>query len=224
MEDRMPAFRKNKDKPSAEESNIEPAENKKVEFETPSDIKPAKKGPGFFVRLLRAIGIGVLLLALGAAALFFTVSQPRTNELNEQIKTLQGNVSAAEAKVTEANAEVERLKVVESELTKAKSDIADLQSQLDKTSAKRSVYEIQSNVNTARIALLNDDTARAEQTVQYLNQNMSTLEVPAFPDIRKSLETRLPVIQSAIATDKNKALTELEALFNDMLLLADNIK
>ena len=220
----MPAFRKNKDKPSAEEGTIEPAENKKVEFETPSDTKPAKKRPGFFVRLLRAVGIGVLLLALGAAALFFTISQPKTNELNEQIKTLQGNVSAAEAKVTEANTEVERLKSVESELAKAKSDIADLQSQLDKASAKKSVYEIQSNVNTARIALLQGDSVRAEQSITYLIQNLNSLAVPAFPDITKNLETRLTGIQTTITSDKTKAQSDLEALFNDLVLLADNIK
>lgn len=220
----MPAFRKNKEKQPAEEGPIEPAENKKVEFETPTDAKPAKKGPGFFVRLLRAIGIGVLLLALGAAALFFTVSQPKTNELNEQIKTLQGNVSAAEAKVTEANTEVERLKSVESELTKAKSDIANLQSQLDKTSAKRSVYEIQSNVNAARIALLQGDSTRAEQSITYLIQNLSSLVVPAFPDITKNLESRLVGIQTIITADKIKAQSDLEALFNDLVLLADNIK
>lgn len=220
----MPAFRKDKNKHTAEEGNIEPAENKKVEFETPTDAKPAKKGPGFFVRLLRAIGIGVLLLALGAAALFFTVSQPKTKELNEQIKTLQGNVSAAEAKVTEANAEVERLKGVESELAKAKSDIAALQSQLDKVSAKKSVYEIQSNVNTARIALLQGDSTRAEQSITYLIQNLNSLAVPAFPDITKNLETRLTGIQTTITSDKTKAQSDLEALFNDLVLLADNIK
>jgi septal ring factor EnvC (AmiA/AmiB activator) len=224
MEDKMPAFRKNKEKQSAEEGNIEPAENKKVEFETPTDTKPAKKSPGFFVRLLRAIGIGVLLLALGAAALFFTVTQPRANELNDQIKTLQGNVSAAEAKVTEANTEVERLKTVESELAKAKSDIANLQSQLEKTSAKKSVYEIQSNVNAARIALLEGNSTRAEQSIMYLIQNLNSLAVPAFPDITKNLETRLTGIQTNITTDKTKALTDLEALFNDLVLLADNIK
>ncbi len=195
-----------------------------MEFETPTDVKPVKKGPGFFVRLLRAIGIGVLLLALGAAALFFTVSQPKTNELNEQIKTLQGNVSAAEAKVTEANTEVERLKSVESELAKTKSDIASLQSQLDKTSAKRSVYEIQSNVNAARIALLQGDSTRAEQSITYLIQNLSSLVVPAFPDITKNLESRLVGIQTIITADKTKAQSDLEALFNDLVLLADNIK
>lgn len=220
----MSAFRKNKEKQPAEEGNIETAENKKVEFETPADTKPVKKSTGFFVRLLRAVGIGVLLLALGAAALFFTVSQPKTNELNEQIKTLQGNVSAAEAKVTEANAEVERLKGIESELAKAKNDIADLQSQLDKVRAKKSVYEIQSNVNTARIALLQGDSARAEQSITYLIQNLSSLAVPAFPDITKNLETRLTGIQTTITSDKTKAQSDLEALFNDLVLLADNIK
>lgn len=220
----MPATRKNKEEQSADEGNIESEKNKKVEFETPTDTKPAKKRTGFFVRLGRALGIGVLLIALGAAALFFAFSQPKTNELNEQIKTLQENISAAEAKVTEANTEVERLKSVESELTKAKNDIADLQSQLDKVSAKKSVYEIQSNVNAARIALLQGDSTRAEQSITYLIKNLNLLAVPAFPDITKNLETRLTGIQTTITSDKAKAQLDLEALFNDLVLLADNIK
>ena len=219
----MPILRKNKknDIPDGDKSGSM-EETKKWPEST--DEKSAKKSPGKFNKFLRAVGIGALLIALGAAGLFFAVYQPRTNDLNAQIKTLQANVTAAEAKVTTANAEVGRLKTVEADLTKAKSDIASLQSQLDKVSAKKSVYEIQSNVNTARIALLKDDSARAEQSIAYLIQNLSSLEVPAFPDITKNLETRLTGIQTSITTDKTKALSDLEALFNDLVLLADNIK
>jgi phage-related protein len=217
----MPILRKNKKKEFAEEAKT--GEENMTVAESPKEKEP-KKSPGKFNRFLRAVGIGALLIALGAAGLFLAVYQPRTNELNNQIKTMQGNVSAADAKVTTANAEVERLKAVETDLTKAKADLTSLQAQLDKVSAKKSVYEIQSNVNTARIALLKDDTARAGQSLQYLIQNLSTLEVPAFPDITKNLETRLTGIQTAMPTDKTKALSDLEALFNDLVLLADNIK
>jgi hypothetical protein len=219
----MPIIRKDKKKEISEEEKPEMQEEAKDISESTAE-KSTKKSPSKFNRFLRAVGFGILLIVLGAAGLFFAVYLPRSNEFNTQIKTIQANVTAAEAKVTTANTEVARLKAVEAQLTQAKSEIASLQTQLDKVSAKKSVYEIQSNVNTARIALLKDDSARAEQSIKYLIQNLSTLEVPAFPDITKNLETRLTGIQSAITIDKTKALSDLEALFNDLVLLADNIK
>jgi hypothetical protein len=220
----MPIIGKNKKKGILDEEKSTMTEESKSVDEATVNEKTPKKAPGKFNRFLQAVGIGILLLALGAAALFFAVYQPRANELNAQIKTLQANVTTADAKVTSANSEIDRLKTVEADLAKAKSDIVSLQAGLDKASAKKSVYEIQSNVNTARIALLNNDSARAEQSITYLIQNLNSLAVPAFPDITKNLETRLAGIQTTITTDKIKALADLEALFNDLVLLADNIK
>ena len=126
--------------------------------------------------------------------------------------------------MNKAKTEIEGLKAVEAQLAQSKSDLITLQGKLDKVSAQKSVYEIQSNVNTARVALLKEDSARAAQSLEYIIQNLSALEVPAFPDITKNLETRLTGIRTTITTDKTKALIDLEALFNDLVLLADNIK
>lgn len=220
----MPLIGKKKKNATAGEEKVDGVEESKSSGSNHAAEKPVKKAPGKFNNFLRAVGVGALLIILGAAAMLFAVYQPRVNDLTGQIKTLQANVTAADAKTTAANTEVDRLKSVEADLTKAKSDLAALQVELDKVSAKKSVYEIQSNVNTARIALLNNDSARAEQSIKYLIQNLGSLAVPAFPDITKNLETRLTGIQTTITTDKTKALTDLEALFNDLVLLADNIK
>jgi cell division protein FtsB len=186
--------------------------------------KSEKKSSSKFSRFLRTVGIGIMLLALGAAALFVAVYIPQTNALQAQIKAAQSEVTTAKAEVTTAKSEIKGLKAVETQLTQAKSDIVTLQGKLDKVSAQRSVYQIQSNVNTARVALLQIDSARAAQSLEYIIQNLSALAVPAFPDITKNLESRLTTIRTTIATDQTKALSELEALFNDLVLLADNIK
>ena len=179
--------------------------------------KSGKKASSKFSRFLRMVGVGILLVTFGAAALFLAVYIPQTDGLKAQIKTAQSEAAIAKT-------EIERLKAVEVQLTQAKSDLVTLQGKLDKVSAQKSVYEIQSNVNTARIALLKDDSARAGQSLEYLIQNLSALEVPAFPDITKNLETRLTNIRTSIIVDRVKALNDLEALFNDLVLLADNIK
>jgi len=181
--------------------------------------KSGKKASSKFSRFLRMIGVGILLVTLGAAALFLTVYIPQTDGLKAQIKT-------AQSEATIARTEIGRLKAVETQLIQAKSDLVTLQGKLDKVSAQKSVYQIQSNVNTARIALLQTpkDSARAAQSLEYIIQNLGALEVPAFPDITKNLETRLTTIRTTITTDPPKALSDLEALFNDLVLLADNIK
>ena len=186
--------------------------------------KPVKKASSKFSRFLRMVGVGILLVTFGAAVLFLAVYIPQTDDLKAQVKAAQTEVATAKAEVTTAKTEVERLKTVEAQLTQAKSDLVTLQGKLDKVSAQKSVYEIQSNVNTARIALLQIDSARAAQSLEYLIQNLKALAVPAFPDITKNLETRLTNIRTTITTDQTKALSDLEALFNDLVLLADNIK
>jgi len=228
----MSTTRKNKqEKVPAEEAAKEEtkfeAEKPRGEEPTsgePSKEKPARKSPGKFQRFLRSVAVGLILIAVGAAALFFGVYQPRVNELNAQIKSLQAEVGAANAKVTAASQEGDRLKSVESELNQAKEEISNLKKQLDIMSAKKSVYQIQSDVNAARVALLLDDITGAEQSIKYLIQNLNTLNVPAFPDITKNLETRLINIQTLISTDKDTALENLKELYNDMIRLADNIK
>jgi len=221
----MPELKKHKkneipnEEPTAMTEEAKPAEEHLPE-------KSEKKAPSKFSRFLRMVGVGILLVTLGAAALFLAVYIPQTDDLKAQIKAAQTEVNAAKAEVTTANTEIGGLKAVEAKLTQAKSDLVTLQGKLDKVSAQKSVYQIQSNVNTARIALLQTpkDSARAAQSLGYIIQNLGTLEVPAFPDITKNLGTRLTDINTTITTDPTKALSDLEALFNDLVLLADNIK
>jgi cell division protein FtsB len=219
----MPELKKHKkneipnEEPTAMTEEAKPAEEHLPE-------KSEKKAPSKFSRFLRMVGVGILLVTLGAAALFLAVYIPQTDDLKAQIKAAQTEVNAAKAEVTTANTEIGGLKAVEAKLTQAKSDLVTLQGKLDKVSAQKSVYQIQSNVNTARIALLKDNPAQAAQSLEYIIQNLSTLEVPAFPDSTKNLETWLPTIRTTITTDPAKALSDLEALFNDLVLLADNIK
>jgi len=221
----MPELKKHKkDEIPYEEPTAMTAEAKTEVDQSPE--KPGNKALSKFSRFLRMVGVGILLVTLGAAAMFLAVYLPQTDGLKAQIKSAQTEVSAAKNEVTTAKTEIEGLKAVEAQLTQAKSDLVTLQGKLDKVSAQKSVYEIQSNVNAARIALLQTpkDSARAAQSLEYLIQNLNALAVPAFPDITKNLETRLTNIRTTITTDETKALSDLEALFNDLVLLADNIK
>ena len=219
----MPVLKKQKkdeipnEEPTTINSEAQPAEELSLK-------KPEKREPSKFSRFLRMLGVGILLLALGVGGLYLAVYIPQTNDLKAQIKAAQSEVTTAKTEVTTAKSQVESLKAVETQLTQAKNDIVTLQNQLDKVSAQKSVYQIQSNVNTARVALLKEDSSGSAQSLEYIIQNLKALEVPAFPDITKNLETRLTNIRTTITTDKIKALSDLEALFYDLVLLADNIK
>ena len=218
----MPEIKKHKKDEIPNEEPTAITADTKTEDEYAPEIS-TKKASSKFSRFLSMVGLGILLVTLGAAVLFLAVYIPQTDGLKAQIKAAQTEVSAAKAEVTTAKTEIEGLKAVEAQLTQAKSDLVTLQGKLDKVSAQKSVYQIQSNVNTARIALLKDNPAQAAQSLEYIIQNLSTLKVPAFPDSTKNLETWLPTIRTTITSDPTKALSDLEALFNDLVLLADNI-
>ena len=205
---------------SNHKKNEFPYEEPATKANPPEELLPEKSGKkasSKFSRFLTMVGVGILLVTFGAAALFLAVYIPQTDALKAQIKT-------AQSEATIAKSEMARLKAVEAQLTQAKSDIVILQGKLDRVSAQKSIYEIQSNVNTARIALLKNNPAQAAQSLEYIIQNLRALDVPAFPDSTKNLETWLPTIRTAITTNPTKALSDLEALFNDLVLLADNIK
>lgn len=196
-------------------------ESEKLSTDKESKEPKAPKKRSKFVSFLIALLAGLVLLAIGAGAVYFGLYSPKTTELTSEVTTTTTELTAA-------NAEIERLKGVESsltaDLTDANEEIASLTTDLDKAKALRSIYQIQSNVNVARYALEKGDDTQASQALEYIISNIQNLTVPAFPNITENLEARLTTIRTTIVSDKVKAQTDLEALFNDLLLLADNVK
>ena len=211
--------------PEGEKAVDEPV--KETEEETSKEKKskepkaPRKRSK--FVSFLIALLAGVVLVAIGAGAVYFGLYTPKTTALSAEVNTSTTELATAQA-------EIERLKGVESsltaDLTQANQEIADMTSDLEKAKSLSSIYQIQSNVNIARLALskADPDPSGASQAVEYIINNIQNLTVPAFPGTSENLETRLTGIRTDITTDITKALADLDALYRDLLLLADNVK
>lgn len=196
-------------------------EGEKIVEETKKTKEPKKRSR--FVSFLIALLAGVVLVAIGAGVVYFGVYMPKINALT-------ANANTTMAELATASAEVLRLKGVEStltaNLTKAEQEIDTMSTDLEKAESLRSIYQIQSNINVARLALskAEPDASGAAQAVEYIINNIQNLTVPAFPGTSENLETRLTGIRTNITTDTAKALADLDELYRDLLLLADNVK
>jgi len=85
------------------------------------------------------------------------------------------------------------------------------------------IYQIQNNVNIARIALMENNETRLSIALGYVEKDIETLDIGEFPE-KVDLSTRVTTIKDYLPNNTQKALTELNALFDDLLLLANNME
>jgi uncharacterized protein HemX len=205
------------------EGTQEAPEGASIEEVKPEPLKKEKK-PSKIARFFRSILVGILLLVIGAAAVYFGVHMPKTGQLNAQVASSQDQITQLTAQLT---SQTEKLTGVQGELEQAKTEITSLQSDLNTMSELKVVYEIQSNVNIARLALEQNDATRAVQAVEYIIQDIRGLSISSFPNISGDLSQRLTDLENirvTIGINPTQAVIDLEDLFNDLLLLANNLE
>jgi len=179
--------------------------NTNVSNEQNPTIEPEKKTkggtkakPSGFNTMLRKIGFGFLFLLLGALIVGLALYLPANS-----------NLRAAEA-------ELERLLPIE-------SAYEDLLVEHEELSIQRLVYKILANANQMHIALLNEDSSRVAQYRQYIEDDLSNLSVPDFPDISESLQKQFSKVTEKRTTDKSGAIEALQVFQNDLIVLIDNL-
>jgi len=183
------------------------AEKKAKETMHKPEIKketPVKKNT-FFQKALRQILLAVLLLAIGAGLVFFLVHQPATKEYNAQKE------------------EALRLQNIESQYNTLQGDYEDLNTRHDVAVTLVNVYQIQNNVNIARIALMEGNETRLSIALGYVEADIGTLDIGDFPE-KIDLNSRVTAVKGYLPNNTQKALQELNALFDDLLLLANNLE
>lgn len=159
----------------------------------------------FLQKALRQILLAILFLAIGAGLVFFLVHQPAAKTYAAQ------------------QAETTRLQEIESQYTALQADYADLNTRHTVAVTLVNIYKIQNNVNIARIALMNDNDTRLSIALGYVEKDIATLDIGEFPE-KVDLTTRVATIKDYLPNNKQKALDELNALFDDLLLLANNLE
>lgn len=186
-------------KTEAEKKSSETARKPETKKET-----PVKKNT-FFQKALRQFLLALLFLAIGAGLVFFLVHQPATKEYNAQKE------------------EALRLQNIESQYATLQEDYADLKTRHDVAITLVNIYQIQNNVNIARIALMDGNDTRLSIALGYVETDIETLDIGDFPE-KIDLNSRVTAIKGYLPNNTQKALEELNSLFDDLLLLANNLE
>jgi hypothetical protein len=178
-------------------------ENQTIKAQAKADTKVKKNT--FFQKALRQVLAAILFLAIGAGLIYFMVYQPASKELAIQ------------------KAEVTRLQDIESQYNALQTDYNTLNTKHAVAVTLVNIYQIQNNVNIARMALMDGNDTRLSIALGYVEKDIETLDIGEFPE-KIDLTSRVNTIKGYLPDEPQKALQELESLFDDLLLLANNLE
>ena len=167
--------------------------------------KRQPKKNGFLQKATRQVLLAVLFLAIGAGLVFFLVYRPVAKEYAIQQE------------------EITRLQGIELQYNDLLVNYADLNTRHEVAVTLVDIYKIQNNVNIARIALMGENETRLSIALGYVEKDIDALNSSAFPE-KIDLSSRVDAIQTYLPDDPQQALQELGALFDDLLLLANNLE
>ena len=178
---------------------------KPVKEKTEGKIERKSQNHSFFQKALRQILFAFLFLLIGAGLVFFLVHQPAAKDYATQKE------------------EITRYQAIEADYNQLLADYTELNTRHEVSVTLVDIYKIQNNVNIARIALMEDNETRLSIALGYVEKDIETLDIGEFPE-KVDLSSRVAAIKDYLPDNTQKALSELNALFNDLLLLANNME
>jgi hypothetical protein len=167
---------------------------------------PKVKQQTAFSRFLKTAAVAAVFLVIGMAVIYIAFYLPKSKAFSE------------------VDTELIRLQQVEADYSQLQTDYSTIDEKHQVAVTLVDIFKIQNNVNIARIALLENDQTRLSQALDYIDRDIDTLDIPSFPGITVDLKARMDEVKKAVPKDLQKALKELELLFNDLLLLANNLE
>ena len=173
--------------------------------------QPAKKAPSRGRVFLRSLLIGILLLVIGAAAIFFPLYLPLSRD--------------AGGLRSERDTLAQRATQVEGTLSVVQTQLSGLQGRSTSLQALSSLYKLQSDVSIARMALANKDSNSAAQALTYASTDLEAL-APFVQEttVLNGLRSRLSSASSAVQTNPDRAETELATFVQNLLLLENRFQ
>ena len=178
-------------------SNKESIEESKTE--KPKKTYKNTSGKPFLQETLRKAGFALLFFLIGALEVGIALYLP------------------ARSSLLKAQEELDRLIPMESEYLVLKEGYETFSTQVN-------VYKILSNLNLLRVALTENETNRINQYINYIEEDLSSLEVPNYPDLPASFIGQFKKVSAVSTSDPQKALDNLQEFHNDLVLLIDNLE
>ena len=184
-----------------ETTNSLPAEssNKSDVSEKQAKKKKSEQKNLFLQTTIKKVGFALLFLLIGALTVGLFLYLPSASALKK------------------AQTELDRLLPMETEYIALQEDYQTASTQAD-------VYKILSNTYLLHIALSDNKTSRINQYIRYMEEDLSKLSVPKFPDLSTELSDQFSKVKSYAMGDRLKAIDELQDFNNDLLLLIDNLE
>lgn len=158
--------------------------------------KPKKKSA--FQAVLKQTGLGLLFLVIGMLAILLVLYLPIANQLKE------------------AKTELDRLIPLETQYL-------DLQASYSEIQTQSLLYKVMSNASLLKVALVDNDSTRANQYVSYIEEDLNQMVLNEFPEMPDNLLAQFNKVKANLTSDRPTAIEELQKFYNDLLLLADNL-
>jgi hypothetical protein len=207
---------------AAEEDQISAGDPDSGEILTTTAAQPETK----FRRIIRlsirwVIGL-LIVFALGfmtAVLLLYIPERDAKSQLNEELIQADAINKSLESDIVQLENEIKEYQSREEELI---AEINDLQEELTNSKLHILILSALSDINSARAALMNDDSAESQV---YLTNTMETLESlkesvgSEQRDKVISMQNRLDLVLAEIEAEPVVALSDLEVLANSLTLL-----
>lgn len=198
------------DRGTNDEAKIAEDENeaRADELEQPAE-EPESRLQRFARLSVRWLAGLLIVFALGVLATVFVLLQPARQDLSQT----RAELEQANQRITELEAEVERLSTFERSNQKLSED-------LDTANLHITILRALSDVNAARLALAMDDSASAQVHLTKTNQTLQELEglVDANSrDLVVSMQDRLELALSEIGEDNFAAQSDLGVLSTNLV-------
>ena len=189
------------------------------ELEQALDSSPEKQPPSRFVRTLRKVLIGLVIVAVIFLAGFLTDHFVRYSPLSEELDKTQAELEQANQELSDLQDENDRLT---SANDTANDAVAALEAELTAATANLKFYQVLVNVNTARLELFLENIEGAQAALVDTQDNLEDL-LPFIEEVNAelalSLPRRLELIISGLERDPETGLIDLELLTKDLLAL-----
>ena len=202
------------------------AEQKPIET-----ISPEAPKKGFIDKAIPWVIVAIVFFIAGAIVVWFTMVQPKNLELQTaqtQLETAAQNLDAEKAKLETANTQITEVQneiaSVQSELSTAQTTIAEKEAEIAKIDQSRVVYKFQADVNAARLALENIDTASSRQALTFVQSDLADLENTGIaPDAIAGFKARIEEALENLDKEPLQSKEAMETLNENLLLLINNL-
>jgi cytoskeletal protein RodZ len=191
-------------------------------LETPEKkpaVEPqAPEKPGFFKRILPWVIVIIVALLVGAGLVYFTLY----TQTNTAYKAAQQENAQLNDKLSASDVDLQK---VQSELSTSQASLADANNATAKAEQLSILYKFQADVNLARISLAKLDPSSARQALSVAADDLKALTATNLPaDTIAGLQPQLDTATSYLSADPEKAMTALDTLYTNLLLISDNVK